>query len=58
MTMDLSKKSFEIKPIEGSKQKLRLKFVSVDTDELKDTIIEFDGNLSLFKVGEGDNNQY
>lgn len=56
MTMDLSKRTFDIKPTEGSKQKLRLKFVSVDTDELKDTIIEFDGNLSLFKVGEGDNN--
>ena len=32
--------------------------MNVDTEELKDVVIEFNGNQSVFKVGEGDNNHY
>jgi hypothetical protein len=32
--------------------------VSVDTEELKDTEIDFSGTSSYFKVGEGDMNHY
>ena len=30
----------------------------MDTDELKDLEIKFDGNVAQFKVGEGDINHY
>lgn len=40
------------------KKKISLKFASVDTEELKDLQINFDGNKSLLKIGEGDCNQY
>jgi len=37
---------------------LALKFASVDTDELKELEIKFDGNKAQFKIGEGDCNHY
>ena len=35
-----------------------MKFTNVDTEELKDLEIKFDGNKAQFKVGEGDFNHY
>lgn len=35
-----------------------MKFTNVDTEELKDLEIKVDGNVSQFKVGEGDYNHY
>lgn len=35
-----------------------MKFESVDTEELKDLEISFDGNYGIFKVGEGEANHY
>jgi len=39
-------------------KKLRLKFESVDTEELKNVEISFDGDRAFFKVGEGEANHY
>ena len=44
--MDLSKQAFVINAPEPSSKKLKMKFINVDTDELKDTVISFDGNLA------------
>jgi hypothetical protein len=38
--------------------KLSLRFASVDTDELRDLEIKFNGEAAQFKVGEGDCNHY
>lgn len=35
-----------------------LKFESVDTEELKDVEIKFDGDKAIFKVGEGETAHY
>lgn len=56
--LDLSKSTFEVRPTHPVAQKLSMKFIGVDTEELKDTEITFDGNLAFFKVGEGDNNHF
>ena len=32
--------------------------MNVDTEELKDTVINFNGGLQQYKVGEGDNNHF
>jgi hypothetical protein len=42
--IDLSKKCFAIEAEDTSTKKLKLRFVNVDTEELKDTVINFDGN--------------
>lgn len=47
-----------MRPTQPVAQKLSMKFIGVDTEELKDTEITFDGNLAFFKVGEGDNNHF
>ena len=44
--LDLSKKCFNVRPAEKALNKVRLKFMSVDTEELKDTEIEVKGNLA------------
>jgi hypothetical protein len=41
-----------------SKKKITLKFVSVDTDELQGTEINYSGNGGFYKIGEGDLNHY
>jgi hypothetical protein len=35
-----------------------LNFEAVDTEEIKNLAISFDGNSGLFKVGEGEANHY
>lgn len=47
-----------IKPTSKQPNSLFLKFTNVDTEELKDLELKFDGNLGQFKVGEGDCNHY
>lgn len=42
--MDLGRHSFSIKPQTKQTQNLVLKFTNVDTEELKDLEIKFDGN--------------
>ena len=57
-TLDLKRQSFEIKPLQKQTHNLYLKFTNVDTEELKDLEVKFDGNKAQFKVGEGDINHY
>jgi len=35
-----------------------LNFEAVDTEEIKNLSISFDGNLGVFKIGEGEANHY
>jgi hypothetical protein len=39
-------------------KKLMLKFESVDTEELKNVEIAFEGDRAIFKIGEGEANHY
>ena len=39
-------------------KRLKLKFESVDTEELKNVEINFEGDRGLFKIGEGEANHY
>lgn len=39
-------------------KRLKLKFESVDTEELKNVEITFEGDRGLFKIGEGEANHY
>jgi hypothetical protein len=48
----------EVRPTTKQQSNLYLKFTNVDTEELKDLEIKFDGNLAQLKVGEGDCNHY
>ena len=56
--LDLKRHAFDIKPIDKQTHNLYLRFTNVDTEELKDLEVKFDGNLAQFKVGEGDINHY
>ena len=39
-------------------KRLKLKFESVDTEELKNVEINFEGDRAIFKIGEGEANHY
>ena len=39
-------------------KRLKMKFESVDTEELKNVEINFEGDRGLFKIGEGEANHY
>jgi len=39
-------------------KRLKLKFESVDTEELKNVEIVFEGDRAIFKIGEGEANHY
>ena len=54
----LQKVEVNIRPESIPDKKLKLKFESVDTEELKNVEITFDGERALFKVGEGEANHY
>ncbi|CDW75107.1 UNKNOWN [Stylonychia lemnae] len=58
VNLNLKRHVFKIKPVQEQNSNLFLKFTNVDTDELKDLEIKFDGNLAQFKVGEGDCNHF
>mmetsp|Transcript_42764 Transcript_42764/g.30845 ORF Transcript_42764/g.30845 Transcript_42764/m.30845 type:complete len:299 (+) Transcript_42764:460-1356(+) len=55
---NLQRHIFETYPNQAATHKLHMKFESVDTEELKDLEISFDGNYGIFKVGEGEANHY
>ena len=40
------------------KQKLKLKFENVDTEELKGIEICIDGDRAIYKIGEGETSNY
>lgn len=44
--LDLKRNTFEIKPVQKQSHNLYLRFTNVDTEELKDLEVKFDGNLS------------
>jgi hypothetical protein len=56
--LDLSRGTFTVAPNHRQESKLVLRFISVDTDELKDLEVKFTGDQAQFKVGEGDANHY
>jgi len=43
-SLNLSKQTFKVGANACAPKKLKLKFVSVDTEELKNTIIEYSGD--------------
>lgn len=47
-----------MKPQQIPEKKLLLKFESVDTEELKNVEITFEGDRAIFKIGEGEANHY
>lgn len=47
-----------MKPQSIPEKKLMLKFESVDTEELKNVEITFEGDRAIFKIGEGEANHY
>jgi len=54
----LQRKEFVLKPDQIPEKRLKLKFESVDTEELKNVEITFEGDRGIFKVGEGESNHY
>jgi hypothetical protein len=54
----LQKREILLKPVKIPEKRLRLKFESVDTEELKNVEINFEGDRAIFKVGEGEANHY
>mmetsp|Transcript_39523 Transcript_39523/g.60345 ORF Transcript_39523/g.60345 Transcript_39523/m.60345 type:complete len:111 (+) Transcript_39523:1128-1460(+) len=55
---EMQKIEVHLRPDVIPDKKLKLKFESVDTEELKSVEIAFDGDRALFKVGEGEANHY
>jgi hypothetical protein len=51
---NMQKVAVDITPKQVSQQSLDLTFVNVDTEELRDVNINFKGDKSIFKVGEGE----
>jgi len=47
-----------LRPHSIPEKKLKLKFESVDTEELKNVEITFEGDRAIFKIGEGEANHY
>lgn len=54
----MQRRPFQIVPNQAATHKLHLNFEAVDTEEIKNLAISFDGNLGVFKIGEGDSNHY
>lgn len=54
----LQKQEMNIKPNQVPEKSLTLKFESVDTEELKDVSVTFNGDRGIFKIGEGEANHY
>ena len=54
----LQKQEMMIKPNQIPEKSLTLKFESVDTEELKDVSVTFNGDRGIFKIGEGEANHY
>lgn len=58
MNVDLQRKPFDCPPNQAAAYKLHLNFEAVDTEEIKNLAISFDGNMGIFKIGEGEANHY
>jgi predicted component of type VI protein secretion system len=55
---DMQRHEMQLKPQQIPEKKLKLKFESVDTEELKNVEITFEGDRAIFKIGEGEANHY
>ena len=58
MPVDLQRRPFECVPNQAASHKLHLNFEAVDTEEIKNLAVSFDGTAGIFKVGEGEANHY
>jgi len=47
-----------IKALDIPQNRLKLKFESVDTEELKDVEIVVEGDRAIYKIGEGETSHY
>lgn len=54
----LQKTEMILRPDCIPEKRLKLKFESVDTEELKNVEITFEGDRGIFKIGEGEANHY
>lgn len=54
----LQKTEMILRPDSIPEKRLKLKFESVDTEELKNVEITFEGDRGIFKIGEGEANHY
>lgn len=54
----LQRHEMMLKPNQLPEKKLKMKFESVDTEELKNVEITFEGDRACFKIGEGEANHY
>jgi hypothetical protein len=54
MKSDLQKKEMLLRPSELPQKSLKLKFESVDTAELQNVEIKFEGDRAIYKIGEGE----
>lgn len=55
---DLQRRVQHFRALDVPERRLVLKFEQVDTEELKDVEIRFDGDRAIFKVGEGEMSHY
>ena len=55
---DLQRKLHPVKNPDIPNKRLKLKFEQVDTEELKDLEITFDGDFGIFKIGEGETSHF
>mmetsp|Transcript_17622 Transcript_17622/g.29755 ORF Transcript_17622/g.29755 Transcript_17622/m.29755 type:complete len:553 (-) Transcript_17622:917-2575(-) len=55
---NMQKVEINLRPDVVPEKTLTLKFESVDTEELKNVEIKFEGDRAIFKVGEGEANHY
>ena len=54
----MQRKEMILKANQIPEKRLKLKFESVDTEELKNVEINFEGEKAIFKIGEGETNHY
>ena len=58
MRSHLQRKEVVLQPDQIPEKRLKMKFESVDTEELKNVEIVFEGDRGVFKVGEGEANHF
>ena len=54
----LQKKEMQLRTDQIPEKRLKMTFESVDTEELKNVEICFEGDRAIFKIGEGEANHY
>jgi len=55
---NMQRRETMLKPTAIPEKRLKMKFESVDTEELKNVEISFEGDRAIYKVGEGEANHY